>query len=128
MVGRDGQIIRLLVANERAEVAASIGRYLNDFPQVNVVGMTHTLADTLGSARELRPSAVLCDYQRMKPETLERIRRLREELPEACIIAMSYDVQQIDEVIQAGANQFIPKFELSGYLLQVLEQCTAPLS
>ena len=128
MAGRNGHIIRLLVANERPEVAASIGRYLNDFPHVNVVGTTHTLDDTLGCARELRPSAVLCDYQRLKPETLERIRRLREELPDACIIAMSYDVQQTDEVIQAGANHFIPKFELSGYLLEVMEQCTALLS
>lgn len=128
MADRNGNIIRLLVANERLEVAESIGRYLNDFPQVSVIGTTHTLDDTLGCARELRPSAVLCDYQRFKPETLERIRRLRQELPEVCIIAMSYDAQQTDEVIQAGANQFIPKFELSGCLLDALEQCTAPLS
>ena len=74
MAGRNGRVIRLLVANERQEVVESIARYLTQFPHVNVVGTAHTIDDTLNCARELRPGAVLCDYQHLKPETLERIR------------------------------------------------------
>jgi DNA-binding NarL/FixJ family response regulator len=114
---------RLLVVNERQEIVEAIRRYLSQFEHVTVVGTAHGLEDSLACARELRPSNVLCDYDRLKRETLERIARLRAILPEACIIAMAYDDEQTDEVLKAGANQFISKFELSRHLMPALELC-----
>jgi two-component system, OmpR family, response regulator len=123
----DRSPIRLLVVNERPEIVESITRFLSQFQQVSVVGTAHGMEDSLARARELHPLAVLCDYSHLKQETLERIRRLRAELPAACIIAMSYDEEQTDVVLQAGADQFISKFELSRHLMPALEQCATSL-
>ena len=123
----DRSPIRLLVVNERPEMAESIARYVSQFKHVTVVGTAHGLEDSLACARELQPGAILSDYSRLKQETLERIRRLRAELPGACIIAMSYDEEETDVVIEAGADQFIPKFELSRHLMPALDQCATVL-
>jgi DNA-binding NarL/FixJ family response regulator len=117
--------IYVMVVNDRQEIVESISRYLSQFDNVAVVGTAHGLEDSLQRARELRPPTVLCDYSRLKPETLQRLSGLRAELPDACIIAMSYDEEQPDEVLQAGADQFISKFSLTQHLLPALEQCSA---
>ena len=117
------QTIRLLIVNERKEIIEAIGRFVAQFPHVNVVGTAHTLEDSVQCARDLQPSAVLCDYQKLKTQTLERIRQLRAILPDACIIAMSYDDDQADEVLAAGATQFIAKFNLGQQLMPALDQC-----
>ena len=80
MTAQAQQVVRLMIVNERKEVVEAISRYVAQFPHVSVVGTAHTLEDSLRCARELQPDAVLCDYQRLKAETLERIRRLRQEL------------------------------------------------
>jgi DNA-binding NarL/FixJ family response regulator len=123
MTTQTQRVIRLLIVNERPEIVESIGRYVGKFPHVNVVGTAHTLEDSVRCARELQPGAVLCDYQRLKAETLARIRQLRAVLPDACIIAMSYDDDQAEEVLAAGADQFIAKFDLGQQLLPALERC-----
>jgi DNA-binding NarL/FixJ family response regulator len=117
------RVIRLLIVNERREIVESISRFVGQFPHVDVVGTAHSLEDSVRCARELQPGAVLCDYQRLKAETLERIRRLRKELPDACIIAMSYDDDRAEEVLGAGADQFIAKFDLGQQLLPALDRC-----
>jgi DNA-binding NarL/FixJ family response regulator len=125
MEGSHGSPIRLLVVNERKEIVESIAHFLSGFSHVRIVGTAHGLPDSIACARETRPSTVLCDYSKLKRETLERIKQLRAVLPQACIIAMSYDEEESDEAVQAGADQFISKFDVNNQLLPALEQCAS---
>ena len=115
----------VLIVNDRQEILDSIARFLAPFEEVRVIGTARGVEDALNSARELQPQAVVCDYSTLKPTTLERIALLRQTLPQACIIVMSYDDEPDakQSALHAGASDFISKFNLANDLMPALRRC-----
>ena len=117
----------ILIVNDRQEILDSIARFLSQHDEVQVVGTARGLAEAVDSARLLQPEVVVCDYSLLRPSTLERISLLRQTLPQACIIVMSYDDESEAQqsARDAGANDFISKFNLADDLLPALQRCSA---
>ena len=117
----------ILIVNDRQEILDSIARFLSQHDDVLVVGTARGLAEAVDSARLLQPEVVVCDYSLLRPSTLERISLLRQTLPQACLIVMSYDDESEAQqsARDAGANDFISKFNLADDLLPALHRCSA---
>ena len=92
---------------------------------MRVVGLAQGTEEAIDLAVLSRPRVVLCDFIRENSRTLERVRLLRIELPQSCIIVMSYDDDDSgrEAALQAGASLFISKFKLGDELIPVLERC-----
>jgi len=117
----------VLLVNDRQEILDSIARFLVQYDEVEVVGTARGLEGAVTCARELQPHFVVCDYSTLKPKMLERIALLRATLPQACIIVMSYDDESDTQqaALEAGASDFISKFNLSDDLMPALRRCAA---
>ncbi len=116
----------VLIVNDRQEILDSIARFLSAYDDVKVVGTARGLEGAVTCARELQPHIVVCDYSALKPAMLERIAALRETLPRACMIVMSYDDESTEQqaALEAGASDFISKFNLADDLLPAIRRCS----
>ena len=116
----------ILIVNDRQEILDSIARFLSQYGDIRVAGTARGIAEAVDSARALQPEVVVCDYSLLRPSTLDRIAQLRQILPQACIIVMSYDdeTEAQQSARDAGANDFISKFDLSDDLLPALRRCS----
>ena|SRR5438445_3645352 len=117
--------VTVLVVNDRREILEALERFLNRFENVRVVGLAQGTEEAIDLAVLSRPRVVLCDFIRENSRTLERVRLLRIELPQSCIIVMSYDDDDSgrEAALQAGASLFISKFKLGDEFIPVLERC-----
>ncbi|MGZ4561646.1 MAG: EAL domain-containing protein [Mycobacteriaceae bacterium] len=80
---------RVLIVDDHAMLAESLGRLLADDPLITVIGTAHTGADGLERARSARPDIVLMDYQLPDIDGASVTRALKAELPDIKVIAMT---------------------------------------
>jgi DNA-binding NarL/FixJ family response regulator len=118
--------VRVLVADDHAVTRAGILRLLSTAePALQVVGEAASGTQAVTAWRELRPDVVLMDLQMPDGGGIEAIARIREEDPEARIVALTAFAS--DEVVagafRAGARGYVGKdateVELAGAVLAV---------
>jgi DNA-binding NarL/FixJ family response regulator len=93
---------------------------------MDVVGTTASHDEALQQAAALRPRVILLGIGQHSLESLQHIPRLREVLPDACIIVLgSLDIDIYRQAaLRAGANEFVPKVAINHALLPAIRQCT----
>ncbi|MCU1448901.1 MAG: response regulator transcription factor [Acidimicrobiales bacterium] len=80
----------------------------------DVVGETHDAATAEAMAMAMRPDGVVIDLHMPGSDSMEAIRRMREALPEARILAVSATPADADlgaVAVAAGADAFFDKAE-----------------
>lgn len=103
--------IRVLVVDDHAMVAQSVGRILADQPDFEVVGMAGDVAGAVAAATQARPDVVVMDYQLPDGDGVAATVRIREERPETVVLLLTGagDEQLLVRAVEAGCAGFLTK-------------------
>ena len=110
--GRDR--IRTLIVDDSAVFREALGRFLQQWPHVEVVGVAEDGDQVLAQVAGTRPDLVLMDLQMPRINGLQATRRVRAKFPNVCVIMLTlHDSEPAKAAsIAAGADRFIPKHRL----------------
>ena len=102
---------QVLIVDNDAELAESLGRLLADGPLITVIGVAHTGADALERARSTRPDIVLVSHQLPDMDGANLTRVLKAELPDVKVIALtgSNFPRAHRAMVDAGASAWVPR-------------------
>lgn len=113
--------IRILLADDHAVVRQGLRMFLSLDPELEIVGEAENGADAIARAHELHPDVVLMDLLMPVMDGITAIQRLRVELPETEVIALT-------SVLDDGSVVGAVKSGAIGYLLkdtQAADLCRA---
>ena len=111
--------VRVLVADDHAMTRAGIVRLLSSAePPMQVVGEAASGEEAIAAWRSLRPDVVLMDLQMPNVEGTEAISRIREEDPDASIVAVTAFAsdESVARALRAGARGYVGKDASGGEL------------
>jgi DNA-binding NarL/FixJ family response regulator len=119
--------IRVLLVDDHEaflRVATEFLKRHNELNKLAVVGVARGGEEALTLAQDLRPQVILIDLNMPGLNGLETIPRLRAMLPEAGIIALTLLDPKVyrQAALAAGADDFVPKGNLSTDLLPAIRQ------
>lgn len=118
--------VAVLIVDDSRTLVRTLARFLkeNYRDDVTVVGVAGGGKEALVKAQELHPQVILLDLAMPGMHGLEVVSRLREMLPEMCIITMSlFDLTEYREAsLAAGADDFVPKAMLGTHLLPAIRR------
>jgi DNA-binding NarL/FixJ family response regulator len=103
--------VRVVVGDDHAMVAHSLGIAIETEPGLEVVGTTTSVADCLQLSGELTPDVVVLDLRLGDGDGLRTARQLRADLPavNVVILAAHADEQALTRAIEAGCSGFMTK-------------------
>lgn len=103
--------IRVLIVDDHSVVRQGLRLFLRTDPELEVVGEAADGAQALIRAAELRPDIVLMDLLMPVMDGIEAIGRLRQELPETEIIALTsvLEDRSVVRAVRAGAIGYLLK-------------------
>jgi two-component system response regulator DesR len=116
--------IRVLLADDDEDYAASLGRLIEDQPELTVVGVAHDGVETVRLAGELEPDAVIVDLHMPLLGGVATVGQLRRKHPNVCLIAVTgdHDAGLHERATQAGADGVLVKGEIIAALVDRLRQ------
>ncbi len=103
--------IRVLIVDDHSVVRQGLRLFLRTDPELEVVGEAPDGAQALLRAAELRPDIILMDLLMPVMDGIEAIGRLRKELPETEIIALTsvLEDRSVVRAVRAGAIGYLLK-------------------
>ena len=114
--------IRVLLADDDADYAASLGRLIDEQPELTVVGVAHDGVEAVRLAEELEPAAVVIDLHMPRLDGVSAIEQLRRSYPHLCVIAVTgdHDERLHEAAASAGADGVLVKGEIIAALVDRL--------
>jgi two-component system, NarL family, response regulator NreC len=111
--------ITVLIVDDHAIVRDGINALLDLAGDISVAGEAANGSEALLQARKLRPDVVVMDISMPVLGGIEATRRLRRELPQIKVLALTQhdDKEHVISAIEAGAFGFISKTAASAELL-----------
>jgi two-component system response regulator DesR len=111
--------IRVLLADDDEDYAASLGRLIDEQPELTVVGVAHDGLETVRLAEELEPDAVVVDLHMPRLHGVEAVEQIRRKHPHVCLIAVTGDPDQSlhRAATDAGADGVLVKGEIIAALV-----------
>lgn len=119
--------IRVLLADDHAMVRQGLQMFLGLDPELEIVGEASNGLKALQLAHELQPDVVLLDLLMPEMDGLTAIARIRQELPEVEVIALTsvLDDNAIASAIGAGAIGYLLKDTDAPELRQAIKAAAA---
>lgn len=116
--------IRLLLVDDSITFLDNIAGFLAEFKDLVVVGTAHNGNEALSLAADLQPDVVLLDVNMPGLSGIETTPHLRQILPGAGIIILSFQNSDtyIESALIAGADDFIPKDTLAYSLIPAIHR------
>ena len=117
--------VRVLIADDERLFVESVEALLRNDERVEVIGTANNGQDAVDLARALVPDVTLMDISMPVLDGIEAARRIRLELPDACILILtgSSIAADVDRARQAGVAGFLTKdrigTQLVGAILEV---------
>jgi two-component system response regulator DesR len=117
-----GSAIRVLLADDDEDYAASLGRLIEEQPELTVVGVAHDGEETVQLAGKLRPDAVVLDLHMPRLHGIDAVAQLRRDHPNVCLIAVTGDRDESlhRRATEAGADGVLVKGEIMAALVDRL--------
>jgi len=118
--------ISVLIVDDSTLVRHGIRASIENEPTggiIDIVGEADTAATALREAERLRPDVVLLDLRLPDENGLEVCRKIRERLPQSCVIVLtsSTDDESIYGAVLAGAHGYLLKEINPSALIQAVE-------
>ena len=110
--------IRIMIADDTDIAREGLKRILATEQDMEIVGEGATLYETIRKVHELRPDILILDLKWFNDESagIEAIKRLKEEVPETKVIAITVYPHLTQQAKNAGAlsalNKEVPKGQL----------------
>lgn len=103
--------MRVFIADDSPIVCSRLLTLLADVEEVEVIGFSHTAAETIERTRSLRPDVIILDIRMPGGSGIDALRQIRREFPQIVIIMFTnYPVEQYSELCRAeGAEYFFDK-------------------
>lgn len=106
MPGEERRKIRILLADGHRMVRQGIRRIFEAEPDLEVVGEADDGNQTVKLARELRPDVIVMEARMGKQDSVETVKRVRAQNPEAAILVLTAleNEEYIGDMLRAGAG------------------------
>ena len=116
-------MIRVLVADDAAEIRDALGELLDGQPQIQLVGLAADASEAAALAHELRPDVALVDV-RMPGDGHRAAREIIGVSPGTRVVAMSaYDDRAaVVGMISAGACSYVTKGSAASEVIEAVER------
>jgi len=116
--------IRILLADDHANLRDGIRALLSDETDLNVVGEAENGRQALEQARALRPDIVIMDIGMPLLSGLEATTQIRRDVPEArvLILTMHQNEEYLAHVLAAGASGYVLKDVAGRELVSAIRQ------
>jgi len=103
--------IQVMIANDQVLVREGLGAVLNRNKNIEVTAQAEKVGQVLDYFRKYRPNVLLIDLRMEGMDTIEIIRKIREDFPKAAILMVSaYDgSEDIYRALKAGARGYLLK-------------------
>ncbi len=114
--------IRLLLVDDHEIVRTGISMLLESETDLSIVGEASTGAQALEMASQLQPDVVIMDITLPDISGIEVTRQLKAQHPEIAVVALTIheDQQYFFEMLQAGADGYVPKRAASEDLIKAI--------
>lgn len=113
--------MRVLIADDQDYIRRGLKAFLSEESGIEVCGEALNGSDAINKARRLRPDVVLMDISMPIVNGLRATRVIRQQLPKVAVITLSqYELDDLTEVLNAGALTHVPKLALWEKLLPAL--------
>ena len=116
------ETIRLLLVDDHEIVRTGISMLLESETDLSIVGEASTGAQALEMASQLHPDVVIMDITLPDVSGIEVTRQLKAQHPEIAVVALTIheDQQYFFEMLQAGADGYVPKRAASEDLIKAI--------
>jgi two-component system response regulator NreC len=114
--------IRLLLVDDHEIVRTGISMLLESETGMNIIGQASTGLQALEMASQLQPDVVIMDITLPDISGIEVTRRLKAQHPGIAVVALTIheDQQYFFEMLQAGADGYVPKRAASEDLIKAI--------
>jgi DNA-binding NarL/FixJ family response regulator len=115
--------VRVLVADDHTLVREGLVRILRDSGRCEVVAEAADGVEALEKARATRPEVVVLDISMPRLSGIEAVRRIREEVPTASVLAVTVhdEEEYVLHMVRAGASGYLVKDSAATELLEAIE-------
>jgi len=114
---------RIVIAEDHTILREGLRALLSSQEHLEVVGEAGDGREAIRQVEELTPDLILMDLSMPKMNGVEAIREIRRRVPETRILALTVHKAEefILEVLQAGADGYIPKDASSNELMMAIK-------
>jgi two-component system nitrate/nitrite response regulator NarL len=111
--------VRVLIADDEPLFVDSVAALLSNDARVKVIGTASNGQDAVDLAVALAPDVILLDISMPVLDGIEAARRIRLQVPEACILILtgSSTAADVDRARQAGVAGFLTKDRIGTQLV-----------
>lgn len=114
---------RILIVDDHEIFRRGLRSLLESRPEFEILGEAADGLQAIEKAMQLRPDLIVMDVSMPQLDGLQATRQIRKKLPEAKILILSqHDTSHmLSAALEAGANGYVTKSQVSRCLLSALE-------
>ncbi len=115
-------VINVVIAEDHALVRQGLCQMLKNQSDIELVGEAEDGVKALEMAKTLRPDILLLDLSMPRMSGMEAVQLIKEAVPETKIVILSMHetATYAQQVLDAGASGYVPKWESSTKLLSAI--------
>ncbi len=104
-------MIKVLLADDHPLMLLGLGTMLEGYPEMSVVGTASDGAAAFEKAAATKPDVMVFDIVMPVMDGISLCRRMRAELPDVALLALSSDTSQatLKQLLHIGIDGFLPK-------------------
>lgn len=128
LTGKPGSIIEgdctILIADDHTIFRDGLVAMLKEEPNLEVIGQADSGEQAIKLAKYYNPDIILMDVDMPGVDGTEATKRLMQDMPDTCIIALSMlnDTQSITSIMKAGAKKYISKDDPKDSLINAIHE------